>query len=252
MTMSVDVPKMQRFIEELEIAEVPRSVAKLPRTELEMTSEQSAAVDAGSLISFLEGMDPQHKKDVLNSTLLAQLAANKQYDREQDPERWYTYYREVLENVGWVVGSWDFDRFSSSSASYEVDAVVLAVLRAVCTPNQLLLAVAALEALKKAPEEGKPAKLFDTQGANGEKGNFQIGSCVSSGGNVSLSIGVFYFSTETVVRRILFYKFNSVKTSMYKGGQSIVLNEEVYAKVRKAVVDKLGDKAASFVADLEI
>lgn len=41
----------------------------------------------------------------MNSTLLAQLAANKKFDRETDTANWYSEYANVLETVGWVVTS---------------------------------------------------------------------------------------------------------------------------------------------------
>ncbi len=40
---------------------------------------------------------------MLNSTLFAQLAANKQHDRQNDSGAWYDRYKSVLENIGWTV-----------------------------------------------------------------------------------------------------------------------------------------------------
>ena len=42
---------------------------------------ETGFVDEGSLISFSSVMNEQQKKDVLNSTLLSQLAANKKCNR---------------------------------------------------------------------------------------------------------------------------------------------------------------------------
>jgi hypothetical protein len=39
-------------------------------------TEASAAVVAGSIVAFAPGVDEQHRQDVLQSLLLAQLAAN--------------------------------------------------------------------------------------------------------------------------------------------------------------------------------
>ena len=48
------------------------------------------------------------QSDVINSTLLAQLAANKQYDRQNNVDQWYGYYKTVLEQVGWTVQNFEW------------------------------------------------------------------------------------------------------------------------------------------------
>ena len=59
-------------------------------------------VDAGSLVCFNSDVHSQQKEDVLESTLLAQLAANKKYDRFAAPKNWYVFYNKVLGKVGWL------------------------------------------------------------------------------------------------------------------------------------------------------
>ena len=53
------------------------------------------------MVSFADGVTGQQKEDLLNSTLLAQLAANGRFDREKDTLNWYETYRTVLRGVGW-------------------------------------------------------------------------------------------------------------------------------------------------------
>jgi hypothetical protein len=61
----------------------------------------SSFVVAASIVSFADGVTGQQKEDLLNSTLLAQLAANRRYDRERDTLNWYDAYRSALRGVGW-------------------------------------------------------------------------------------------------------------------------------------------------------
>jgi hypothetical protein len=61
----------------------------------------SAYVAAASVVSFADGVTGQQKEDLLNSTLLEQLAANHRFDREKDTLNWYEAYRTVLRGVGW-------------------------------------------------------------------------------------------------------------------------------------------------------
>lgn len=62
---------------------------------------RSAYVAAASVVAFADGVGGQQKEDLLNSTLLAQLAANKKHDREKDAINWYRFYRSVLQHLGW-------------------------------------------------------------------------------------------------------------------------------------------------------
>ena len=43
----------------------------------------------------------QHAQDVLQSLLLAQLAATAKVDRHKDPLNWYKTYQSTLEQIGW-------------------------------------------------------------------------------------------------------------------------------------------------------
>ncbi len=55
---------------------------------------------------------------MLNSTLFAQLAANKQHDRQEETTKWYDYYKYVLETIGYNVQSFEYvgvGRHASSS-----------------------------------------------------------------------------------------------------------------------------------------
>jgi hypothetical protein len=81
------------------IAALELDDSRLPNTAphpVRFDTTDSGYVDAGSLISFVAGVSAENRADILNSTLLAQLAANKQYNREQQTQEWYGMYREVL------------------------------------------------------------------------------------------------------------------------------------------------------------
>src|SRR5947199_6215051 len=111
MEQAKSVDSVQQFISALELA-MPGVSARRVRLDV---AQPSAAVDAGSLVSFVAGVSEQHRADVLNATLLAQLAANKKFDRELDTRNWYAFYRNVLERVGWVVPDFSFTRFEAGS-----------------------------------------------------------------------------------------------------------------------------------------
>lgn len=125
------------FINGLELSEPDSVIAKLRIPTIEpKDGEKAGYVDDGSLVSFVAGVSAQHQHDALNSTLLAQLGANKKYDREEQTVKWYKFYRDVLENVAWVVGDFDFTKFKSGSTTFDVDEVVIELLGAIATESR--------------------------------------------------------------------------------------------------------------------
>jgi hypothetical protein len=95
--------------------------------------------------------------------LLAQLAANKKYDREKETENWYKFYRSVLENVGWVVGSFEFQKSKVSGASASIDKVVLELLATIAIGNDIAILTKTLNAAKElANKNDSRIALFDS------------------------------------------------------------------------------------------
>jgi hypothetical protein len=242
------------YIDSLELAapELPAGLAVAAPAAVK-DGEPSASIDAGSVFAFAPGVSGTHQSDVKNSMLLAQLAANYVYDREHQTEQWYGKYREVLENIGWVLTAFQFARYESSGQTFSMDKVVLDVLKAIASGDEMDVMNKAIDALGKLPGDDRAVVLFDNNGSSSEGGNFQAGTCSEDpNGNVQMSIGTFYFKTSEHHTRFLFWSWGTKSVNMYTGSQSIMLNEDVYSQVRQQIIDKLGDKAQQYVADLPI
>ena len=252
-TLDERVRSAVEYIAALELPDDDPALAKYRGEGMELKDdEEGGAVDAGALVSFVAGLSKTHKEDTLNSCLLAQLAANKAWNREKQTTEWYAKYREVLESIGWVVSAFDFSKYKASSSQFEIEKVVLEILGAIATGPEIAVATAIINALKAVAKDSKPFKLWDEQTNDGSNGNFQISTCIESDKNVAMSIGAFYFKAVQVDFQFLWFKYASDSTEIYKAGQQAVLNEEIYAKVRQAIKDKLGDKAVDYVAGLDI
>jgi hypothetical protein len=242
------------FVRGLVLAETPVELVGLAGAAPPAVTEGDKAgyVDAGSLISFVAGIPLQHKQDVLNSTLLAQLAANAKYNREKETKEWYAWYREVLENVGWVIGKFTFTDYESSGVEFTADKVILKILEAIATGNDLAVVAATMEALNSLGDEDPAVKIFETSSHTANEGAFQIGAAAESDGVVVLKVGAFFFTTTQTVTRILWFRFESGTTSFAKGDEVINLDDQIYAQVRELVIEKLGDRAITFVKQLKI
>ena len=211
-----------------------------------------AFVDGGSLVAFVAGVSGQNREDVLNSTLLAQLAADKAHSREDDVMSWYSFYSNVLGKVGWVTQGYNWEKYTSKKMSFTMDEAVLELAATALTGQEELAVGAALDAMRKLPKEDGRIKLFDHSSSSDQAGNFQISVCSEDNGAVAMKTMAFYYDAEQQDTTVLFFNFNSASTTLTQATNAQTLNSQVYANVRDNVVTKLGDKAKSFVLDLDI
>ena len=193
---------------------------------------------------FTENIKGQAKEDILNATLFAQLVANEKHDCEQNVLDWYREYRSVLQMLGFVIEGFEFDVYQSSGSSLTMDEAVLEIIGSSATGNDLSVLKAALDTMSKLSNDHENIVLFDTHGCHNSCGNFQILLCSQApDGNVSLTLGAFYFKGTEKGNNFLFFNRSSSSTQLYKAILKVVLNPNVYAAVRSAVIDRINDEA---------
>ena len=261
------------YIQNLELPELPPA----PRTTTSNTTAATTAATANTtattvdtvskidtatcindrmLQSFAAGLTVQQKSDVLNSTLLAQLAANKAYPTDTtgkyDVSGWYSKFSEVLLNLGWVSQNTFFKNYQMSGKSFTVDKALLEILTGLLEQNSLLLAKAAISALKDLPSTDNKFTLFNFNTCSDQMGNLSLGVCTESNGTVDYSFAAMYLETSKKIKQILFVDFSTSEFKLYAGTKTITLNSDVYAIVREEVVKKLNNMAAAYISALEI
>lgn len=206
----------------------------------------------GSLVTFTGDVTKQNQADVKNSCLLAQLAANKKYDREKQTEQWYRFYAELLENVGWVIRELQFSKITSTEGDFEASAIMLKILEGVCTGDEKTAIIATMQALSVLAKNDYRIRIFESCSHSAQMGNFQLSSCIMEDGAVTMHLGACYFSTTQHITRLLFTKFSFSDVDAYQGSQTVELDMDVYDRVRQLIIDKLGDNAEKYIGDLEI
>jgi len=249
MGKELTMEKRIAFLESLELA--TPDLVKIPTPPNE-SEDASACVDAGSLITFSGGISEQDQADVKNSCLLAQLAADKKFDREEQTEQWYKFYAKVLEYAGWVVRSFRFEKLSSEHADFEASAIMLEILGAICTEDEMLAVKATVHALRQLANDDYRIRIFESCSHSQQMGNFQHSSCSLKDGSVTMNLGACYFSTTQHISRLLFTKFSFSDIKAYQGAQTVELNMDVYNQVRQQIIDKLGNRSHDFIGDLDI
>ncbi|MFG1478829.1 hypothetical protein V5F53_09180 [Xanthobacter sp. V4C-4] len=216
-------------------------------------SEQSAQVNAGSLTSFTEKLSGQNKADVQNSTLFAQLAANKAFDRTLQAMDWYKKYTEVLGIIGWNQPAFAFDTYKSGGTTVRLDEAVLGILAAIATANEVAMVKATMVGLEGLKDDSKQMLIWDSNANSGSNGNFQIFPVDAlPNGDVVMVLDGMQFTASSSHYRFLWWTWNSNSIQIQRAANKFVLNESVYARVRQSIIDKLGDRAEQLVAEIEI
>ena len=247
------------FVNSLEVADIRSEYMLTLKDKLPdlYNNKTEGYVDAGSLVSFTDKPNAQNKADVLYSTLLAQLAANKKHDREGEPSNWYKEYINVLTNVGWVIQK-DlpiFLKYDPKEMSFKMSDVVIDLLLSLVEDDDggplTDSAKKTLDALKKSSPD--TIKLLASNSSSVHSGNFQILSCtVDPSGKDILFLLAFYFVASKVDLNYLFFTYEDSQIKLSKSAGVFALDEEVYGKVRAAIIQKLGVKTHSLVKVLSI
>lgn len=226
-------------IESIEIEQIP-----MPESLEESVPMDSSAIDAainsGSVVSFVAGLDAQEKDDVINSTQFAQRAASKQVDRIDDVAQWYDIYNRTLGTLGWVTEQFAFTEYEQGQGDVRMDSAAIRILTSLATAGQLTVLKDALEALRSL-SEGRDITLFERRSSSDVGGNFQIGAAQrADNGAVGLVVGAFYFNAVNSQKNFLFARWGNRSVNLWTAAQRMTLNGDFYDTIRETVRDKLG------------
>lgn len=245
-----------KYLEQLELKEMREAFPTrkdLTLAEIEMKADvEQSFINAKSLVSFVSNVSPQLRDDVLNSVLLAQLAANKKFpDLEQSLE-WYSSFIEILNQIGWVFEASEFSRFESSKNVFEIENVIIDILVTAFGGTFIDVITKTLNSIKSLGDGDRKIKVFEKNTHSLSKGAFQIGVAHEENGVVSLQIGTFLLTSSGEIKRILFFKTSKEKTTLDYCSRKGTLNNQIYSLIRQAVMNKLGGKVTDYIAEIDI
>ncbi|RYF85111.1 MAG: hypothetical protein EON98_07460, partial [Chitinophagaceae bacterium] len=146
-----------QFVNDLELKK-PREAFEVHhkrgavQPELVKEGEDQSFLSDKSIVSFASSVNGQNRKDMLNSTLLAQLAANKKSPIEDDLKGWYARYIDVLRNIGWVVENAEINNYNVKENVFEVENVIIDILSAAFGAGYIEIIKKTFESLKKMSE----------------------------------------------------------------------------------------------------
>ena len=247
-----------KFVESLELGTPAKAIERVAiaktrgGTEATVSASAESYISNKSIVSFASTVSTQSRQDILSSTLLAQLAADKKFPEEEQLKEWFKSYQETLKNLGWIVQGKDFSKFTAKGSVFEMESVVVDILTAALGGAAITIIKTALEAFKKLSNTDSKIIAFEKNTHSLTKGTFMIAVCDESNDAISMKTGAFMLSSENSITQILFFKSSKEKTQLDYATTDSTFNKKSYDVVRAAVEKKLGDKFSKYVAEIEI
>ncbi|KAI0654650.1 hypothetical protein C8Q70DRAFT_511127 [Cubamyces menziesii] len=203
-----------------------------------------SAVVARAIIQSSKLTD-QQKRNVYESTLFAQAAADKAHPptTEQEAIAWYRNYTNTLGSIGWVVQQANFTEVQYNATQGVINETVLdALANDSDVTKQLLSSVSkGMVAYALAGTDSTAANVFDEMSISSSSNfvSFQIGVASADGDNVVLTLWAYIYSSSKDIDSALWYRWNNVKLSMKSSKLVMTLNNGVYSQVSEIIHNKL-------------
>ncbi|KAI0706911.1 hypothetical protein C8T65DRAFT_727766 [Cerioporus squamosus] len=210
------------------------------------STEPDEAAVASRAIVWVGDLSNQQKSDVLESTLFAQLAADKQYasDTAENTQAWYKFYTNTLGSIGWVVSNAVFTEVQYNSTEGTVHETVLEQLANDPTVSKALYASVsrALLAFARAGSDSEAEKVFDSSSiaSSSEFASFQLAvASVDESGDVMLTLLAWFYSSNQKIGNALWFSWQNATLGIKTSTLTMTLNSGVYDQVRFTIHDKL-------------
>jgi hypothetical protein len=223
-------------------------------TSFDFSATKNQAMVVGSdIVSFIKGVTPERRGDIVRSALLAQLAAKKRVSDARDIYRWYDNYFDVLANIGWVIQDRGFATYSESSHDFEAHQAILKVAASLLGPTAGGLAVvqATLDALKSMSADSPWMTLFNRESRSANTARFQITLAEQSHDDQFLvSLMAFGLEATSTFTQVLFFKFRSSDVALKHYGGKITIEPMVLESLRDVISQKIARFARDYVQAL--
>lgn len=247
--------KALKFVESLELPERPRREVRpvgLTGFNFDEVKDQAAIVGS-DIVSFVKGVTPERREDIVNCSLLAQLAAKK---KVSDPEKvydWYNAYFDVLMNIGWAVQDRGFAKYTEARDNFQAHEAIMKVAASLLGPAATTLTVikATIDALKSM-EGGSPwLTIFNRESQSAKTARFQV-TLAEQGADDQFLVSLMAFGLEAkaALTQVLFFKLKSSEATLKHYSGKVTINTHVLTNVREPIKNKIAAHALDYIKTL--
>jgi hypothetical protein len=260
-TLSITDPESARsFIMGLELPPAPARVVTRGGEDddpVGVRAVMGPALAVGSQVTeFGAGVDPAQRKDIVNSFLVAQLAANSFITNVGGgASEWYERFFYVLANSGWNVDRSAQSTRDSSGAPEEIHRMVVPILTA-ALGNAVAAAsavVGVLNGLAASAAQRPWIALFQRESQRASANLFQIGHVAGgAGAPPSATLSNFELTAQQSVTQVLFFRFSSTQATLKYSTATLSMNVPVFETVKPLVAERLREHLDAFIAAVDV
>lgn len=221
-------------------------------------SSVTCYIDSGIVVTFPIDVTVQHQQDVLNSLLFAQLSSDKFHQRQTDPEDWFSYFDNVLQNIGWVLSNMEFDVDLTKESTFVMSSFALnQMAQNGSSANEVEVFRKVFNELHSLPDKDPVIELLYKHVYNDSSNAASLILAsfeVAKNDDVALKLTMFALeqSSEAAYRYLLHVYDSKMVTFSKAKSSKMVLNEQIYGRVRSNIVQKLGDRTESMILEIKL
>jgi hypothetical protein len=213
----------------------------------------SSHVCAGSLVSIAAGICDEHGDDVLDSTLFAQFAANGRYQRDTETDQWYSVYVQTLNLLGWNTVGFRFQKYAHLPEQFQLNDTILELTSGLWTKSAQDSLTAMLRALGGLKSTDRRIQLLGGSSVAASAGNFQLGVAENAKGDqIQMQTMAVLFNSQGIPADFLFDRYTAASTNLFVSSQTMVLNDNVYGRMRSTVRSRLNAQIQQFVVSIPL
>ncbi|KAH8794414.1 hypothetical protein DL96DRAFT_1827511 [Flagelloscypha sp. PMI_526] len=215
-------------------------------------AKASAYVVGSEVVSFPSNISPQHRQDVINSCLMAQMAANMRYPRDEDAQKHFNHYFQVLGQLGWDTTGMTLSEVHDAASHGTVNVLVLKTLAQILQPAAFSLEQTTINALNK---PGKAISFLNqhARGRDQKSSTFNVGVCrysEANNGNVIFDVGYYSHKANHTIDNILFSTLSDHRVGFSQGSHKIELDARVYKELRETVAKRVAPYAPKYIQSI--
>lgn len=252
--MAVSIDRAIDFVQSVSLPDAGPSFESAP--SLPTIPDGQTVITVGSqLIEFDRNTAVATRMPVVNSMLLAQLAANKAVSQATDVVAWYNKYNEVLQGVGWQVGNFEMQEQDVKSKKAHLHQEIIPVLTALLGPAVAAssLVINVLKGLQNMDKESQWIRLFERNSQHARGAKFAVSYIdADAQGNPQINAVSFAILAESTVTQVLFFKFSSARAHLKKASTQLSAPKTLLQATEAAIAARVTAFVTDFVANVDI
>lgn len=222
--------------------------------ELDMAREQTLVVGS-EVLSFTIGVEAEFRRAIADTSLFAQLAANKQVGAGADPIAFFDAYLATMAGLGWIVQQCETAEFTYKGDGFDVHDAIISVITGFLAPIAGA-ADAVLKVLKglREMDRDKPfIKLFDRRSRNGKIGRFQFTYVhKDEAAGLKAEMMAFALNASNEITQVIFFRLEKQRATLRRSLGTLSADTAVLAAIRPNLAAKVTAFRTALIAEADL